>query len=277
MLPRNQIHRLQDREVFIPYLHIAEDCIFYARHRTVGTAVRPVVFVHGAGGSHLSWPPALRRLPYTMTYLLDLPGHGRSKGEGCKTIEAYAEVLRRFITLLELGEAVLIGHSMGGAIALACAVDAPHLCHRLVMINSAAKFTVPPTILEALETDKQRAIELITTHAFTPPPSSTWTDATRRLLGEVPLRTLRNDYLACQAFDAVERLHTVTVPTLIIGSIHDRLVPPDDARYLATKIPNARLAVLEHSGHMAVLTDTNIVREILDEFLLTGQNPAEGI
>ena len=76
-------------------------------------ACRTLLLIHGAGGSHLSWPAVLRRLPQTAVYTLDLAGHGRSDPPSYTSIEAYAQDVADFIEALGMKQAVILGHSMG--------------------------------------------------------------------------------------------------------------------------------------------------------------------
>ena len=76
-----------------------------------------LLLVHGAGGSHLDWPAEIQRLPGRQVYNLDLPGHGRSPGDGRDSLAAYAADIITFVETLGLPQVVVVGHSMGGALA----------------------------------------------------------------------------------------------------------------------------------------------------------------
>ena len=72
----------------MPYLPTLDQKIFYTKQ---GDGSPPaLLLVHGAGGSHLDWPPEIRQLDDTFVYAIDLPGHGRSKGSGKNHIVDYA-------------------------------------------------------------------------------------------------------------------------------------------------------------------------------------------
>ena len=86
----------------------------------------PLLLIHGAGACHLCWPAELRRLSGYTVYTLDLPGHGKSAGIGQHTIAAYAAKVIEFLSAMGIYHATLIGHSMGGAIALQAAYEYPN-------------------------------------------------------------------------------------------------------------------------------------------------------
>ena len=72
----------------MPYLDLNGERVYYALHRNQMDGV-PVLLIHGAGENHLVWPIGLRRLPGTIVYAIDLPGHGKSTGMGRSTIADY--------------------------------------------------------------------------------------------------------------------------------------------------------------------------------------------
>ncbi len=93
--------------------------IFYQFHEGIQEGKRPpLVLIHGSGGSHLYWHPHIRRLAGYCVYALDLPGHGKSGGSGEQRIQTYAEIVRECLLEIGLHNAVIAGHSMGGAVAL---------------------------------------------------------------------------------------------------------------------------------------------------------------
>jgi len=252
----------------VPYLCIADKPLFYAVHPSEESEPLPVVLIHGAGGSHLSWPFALRRLSVKVTtYLPDLPSHGRSVGQGSYAVDEFADIVLELCHHLTLKGAVLVGHSMGGAVALAAALRKPQVCRSLVLLNSAAKFSIPRAIFDALEQSHERAVALICEYAFAPEYPAPLVEITRRMLLELPLDTLRNDFLTCHAFDVTGKLATIHVPTLIIGSSEDMLTPLALQCLMAERIPHSKLVVLQRAGHMAPLTRTEEIRTEILNFL----------
>ena len=68
--------------------------LYYYAYQSQDKDKLPVVFLHGAGGSHLYWPATIRRLKDFRTYAPDLPGHGRSGGRGYQSISTYVHSIR---------------------------------------------------------------------------------------------------------------------------------------------------------------------------------------
>jgi pimeloyl-ACP methyl ester carboxylesterase len=226
-----------------------------------------LVLVHGAGGSRLHWPGELRRLPRARVYALDLPGHGRSGGRGCDTIEGYAETVIAFLDAMRIEQAVIVGHSMGGAIAQTLALDFADRVAGLVLIATGARLRVAPAILEGIRSNFERAAELITRFAWSSEASPTVVERGRKALLETDPDVVWGDFAACDRFDALERLGEIRAPTLIIAGSADQLTPVKYARFLAERILEARCSIIERAGHMVMLERPKEVAQATQEFL----------
>ncbi|MGC8838661.1 MAG: alpha/beta fold hydrolase [Anaerolineae bacterium] len=252
----------------MPWLRIPDtgERLFYALHRAEGARAE-VVLIHGAGGSHVHWPAALRRLPGATVYALDLPGHGRSEGEGRQSLGAYRDAVRAFLEAAALERAVLVGHSMGGAIALEVALRYPRRLAGLVLVGSGARLRVAPALLQALREDYPRAVENLVQWLFAEGAPEQTRRAARRQLLEANPRVVYGDFLACDAFDVMAELPQVETPTLVVCGTEDRMTPLKYSEYLAAHIPGARLEVIPGGGHMVMLEQPEPVARAVSAFL----------
>ena len=152
----------------MPMIQLPDAHLFYAQYQPKD-ARQSLLLIHGAGGSHLSWPAELRRLPHTApstgsgqaVYALALAGPGRSHPPGRSTIEAFTQDVLDFIDALKLENVVVLGHSMGGAIAQMVGLAHPANVTGLVLVGTGAKLRVSPTILSAVQEDYEAAVELL--------------------------------------------------------------------------------------------------------------------
>ena len=226
-----------------------------------------LVLVHGAGGSHLHWPPELRRMPAATVYALDLPGHGRSEGPSYDTVRDYAASVVAFIRAVGIGKTVIVGHSMGGAIAQLLALDFPEYINGVVLVGSGARLCVATSILEGIRDNFEEAVGLITRLAWSSGTDPALIELGQRALLETGPDVLRGDFVACDRFDVMHRLGEIEVPTLIMGGKADQLTPVKYAHFLAEHIPNSRCAIIEGGGHMVMLEYPRDVAKEINGFL----------
>ena len=251
----------------MPRMNTAAGELFY----TINEGPRDgpnLLLLHGAGGSRLHWPPQLRRMAEATVYTLDLPGHGRSSGNGCSTIECYARAVVAFIEAADADRAVVVGHSMGGAIAQTLALEHSDLVSALGLIATGARLRVAPAILESIRDDFSHAVALITRHAWGPEASESLLELGREALKDTGPDVLLGDFLACDRFDVMERLGEIEIPVLAVCGTADELTPVKYARFLAQHIPDARLLTVEGAGHMVMLERPREVGEAVREFVM---------
>jgi pimeloyl-ACP methyl ester carboxylesterase len=250
----------------MPYLDLNGERIYYALQCNRIDGV-PVLLIHGAGENHMVWPIGLRRLPGTIGYAIDLPGHGRSAGAGRSTIADYAAWVISFLDALHISAAVLVGHSMGGAIAEQLALTQPDRTTALVLIATSPKLRVAPQLLELAQSDFAAAVELIGEWEWGPTaPAEIKQLGKRQLLTNSPAVML-DDYRACDAFDVRGQLKDITAPTLIVAGEADRLTPLKYAVFMAEQIPQARLCAVPEAGHMVMLEAADTVTQAVTDFL----------
>ena len=250
----------------MPYLNLRGEQIYYALHRNQVDGV-PVILIHGAGENHLVWPIGLRWLPGTIVYAIDLPGHGKSQGMGRNTVAGYADWLVAFLDELQLPTAVLVGHSMGGAIAQWLALTQPERTAALVLIATGAKLRVAPQLLKQAQNDFPAAVDTIGQWEWGPvAPEEFKRLGKQQLLANNP-EVMLGDYRACDAFDVREQLKAIRAPTLIVAGEADQMTPLKQAMFLTEQIHQARLKTIPEAGHMVMLEAAEMVTQTIADFL----------
>lgn len=236
----------------MPTVEVAGRAVFYLGGPGGSPDPLPIVCLHGAGGSAAMWTQlriALGR--ERAVYALDLPGHGRSASVGGPvSIEAYAHAVRQFLDAAGFARPALVGHSMGGAVALRLAIDAPDRVAGLVLVGTAARLRVAPEIFDAVSRDFEAAVERICRLCYGP---STPPDLLARGVAEMRKTApavLEADFRACDRFDARDRLGEIQVPTVVLVGDEDLMTPPRYATLLAGGIAGAELRVFRGVGHM---------------------------
>lgn len=237
--------------------------LYYAVSGAEHGDIPPLVLIHGAGSSHLCWPPEIRRLDKCRTLAIDLPGHGRSVGTGLQSIEAYTARLDSFLEALNIYNVVLVGHSMGAAIAFQAALNNPRRVRGLGMASGGAHFKLPADILLGLQnsTTYLQTLNEVQELLFIPGNSPSLVENSLNLLQQTRPRVLYGDFLACSHFDVRHRLSEITMPSWVITGNQDRLTSPASAHYLAKSLPNAELQIVPGAGHAVMLDATQVFKQ----------------
>ncbi|RCK71941.1 MAG: hydrolase, alpha/beta hydrolase fold family [Anaerolineae bacterium] len=230
--------------------------------------VPPLVLIHGAGGMALSWPPQIRRLSQMTVLAPDLPNHGKSAALVYQKLDEVAKALLSWLDALQIEEFNLCGHSMGGAICLLLALQAPQRVHKLILIGSAARFAVNPVLMElsAQPETLPRAVELLIKWSFGPRTPRRIKELTARRLLENHPHTLHQDLAACNEFNLSGELGYIQQPALILTGELDRMTPVADAQELANKLPNAQFEIISGSGHMVILEQPDRIAKRVWDF-----------
>jgi pimeloyl-ACP methyl ester carboxylesterase len=211
----------------------------------------PLVFVHGSGDSAKSWALVIAALPDIPCVALDLPGHGALVEQSwldAPSVGDYAAFVRAEIERRGLIGARVVGHSLGGAIALQLALDAPDLVGGVALVGTGARLRVLPDLLTAARENEAAALQRLAGFGF----ASGHEDARERhLQGLEPVArgALYRDLAACDAFDCRDQLGRITCPALIVVGIEDPLTPPKYAAYLRDHLQQATLVEIAGSGH----------------------------
>lgn len=231
---------------------------YHLHYSTAGTGQGlPLVLIHGYGTSGHIWQYVLPYLAqHHRVYSVDLPGHGRSSHQGDWELRAMAPLLIRWLEELHLKEVVVVGHSMGGAIAIHLAATAPERVKRLVLVDAAGlplQKGLPAMALRAIRSTFQKGNGRY--------PAALVRDALRprlRLLWQGAHEILRSDFLA--------ELATIQTPTLIIWGEHDALLPLTLGHALQEALPHARFITLP-CGHRPMLAYPTQFSELVLQFI----------
>lgn len=250
----------------MPFAQISDQELFYAARGVNGV---PLVFIHGAGDSHLVWNGQLAALSeIARTIAVDLPGHGRSTGSARTSIGAYALGVREFLDALEISRAVIVGTSMGGATAQTFALKFPEHVLGLGLVGTGAKLRVAPMFLDSFISDYEATAHLLVENLFASDAAAELKNASFRQLIATGSAVTAGDYAACDAFDLRERLPEIHSPTFIACGTADRMTPPKYSEYLAKHIPHARLKLIDGAGHMVMLEKPAELNAALREWLV---------
>ncbi|MEP1385473.1 MAG: alpha/beta hydrolase [Paraglaciecola sp.] len=225
-----------------------------------------LIFIHGSGGCKEVWKYQAEFFDNAIT--LNLPGH--PDGNVRASIKEYSDWLHEFIQEQGVKDRVLVGHSMGGAIALRYALDYPNHVKGLVTIGSGAKLRVQPetfTLLEKALHKPALASEYINAaYTFIAPELRHVIQARDK---ENTPAALLNDFKACDGFDVLDNLSEISIPLLGIVGDKDLLTPPKYTRFLISNVKNGQELVITKGTHYVFAEQPKVVNQGISEFMQT--------
>jgi len=224
-----------------------------------------MIFIHGSGGCKESW--YYQTQYFTGSEAIDLPGH--PDGEACTSIDDYVEWLRSYIHEKGYSDVVIVGHSLGGGIALLYALKYPEDLKGIISVGSGLRLRVHPKYLDDLR-------KSIADPASDAGPGNTETE--RLIAPELakviakrgeengPAVTL-NDLLACDGFDIMDRAGEITVPMLALCGTEDVMTPPKYTNFMADKVPGTKAVIIQGGTHMVFAEKPEEVNHAMEAFL----------
>lgn len=226
-------------------------------------------FVHGAGGDASLWAPQERFFRHhTVVCRVELPGHGDSGGRGEREIKAYTGWVREAAdVVLEDTPFVLVGHSMGGAIALDMAISGNRGLAGIVLVATGSKLGVTSIILRLLKEDFEGFLKTIDSAALGPKASPDVRSIVEAAIKKSGPGVTHGDFTACNGFDVRESLGVIRVPALVICGEEDRMTPVDYSEFLARNIKGATLELVPGAGHIVMLEAPETVNSAIEAFL----------
>lgn len=210
-----------------------------------------LVFIHGSGDSAAVWGPLIALLPEVGSVALDLPGHGAlvdAPGAPTMSVADYAAFVHGEIERRGLSQVTLMGHSLGGAIALQLALASPALVSRLGLIGSGARLRVAPAFLDAAREADPQGASVITRMSFAEEHTAE-ADAYHASRAPTAPGILYRDLAACNQFDVMGELGRITQPTLVAVGEGDRMTPPKFAEFLAAQVRGSTIVIIPDAGH----------------------------
>ncbi|MGE5765382.1 MAG: alpha/beta fold hydrolase [Mycobacterium leprae] len=252
-----------------------------------------VVLLHGLLGNRQSWTHLMSVLVRDFTVLApDLFGHGESaKSLTDYSLGAHAGTLRDLMETLEVGSATVVGHSLGGGVAMQFAYLFPERCERLVLVSSAGLGrelslllrapTLPgsgwvlPLVSSRWARERSEALgrQLRKVGLLTSPDIveswrgfSTLGDTESRRAFLATIRTIVGP--AGQTVDAHEKIYLFgDLPVLLVWGARDRLIPVRHAVATHDAISDSRLEVFDNAGHFPHLCDPERFATVLRRFV----------
>jgi len=245
--------------------------------RSAGEGGTPLVVVHGGFGGVFMWDPVLERLAERRRVIaVELQGHGRTADvDRPFRYETFGDDLAVLVEHLELGQADLMGYSLGAGSSLRAAIQHPHLVRRLIVVSTACK-------REGWFPEVLAGMAQVGSSGFAMMRQTPLYDAYAAVAPDVdafPALMDRTGELLTQPYDWTEEVRSLPVPVQLVFADADSIPPSHAAEFYAllggglrdanwdgSLRPASRLAVLPGCTHYDVLSAPELV-PVVDRFL----------
>ncbi len=246
------------------------------QYRFDGPEDAPVVVLGPALGA--TWHMWDRQLPDLTSgwrvLRYELPGHGGAPAEPASSVDNLA---RRLLAVLDdegIDSFGYVGCELGAAVGARLALLRPDRVAVLALVSAAARFSSADTWRQRGVVVRANGLDRTATNT----PERWFTGAflaTQPAITDWAVQMVRTTDAACYvaacealaAFDIRDQLGSISVPTLVVAGADDSETPPSDARLLVAGIPDARLAVVPATGHLAPVEEPAAVGDLIARHL----------
>ncbi len=218
------------------------------------------MFIHGAASNHHTWARQ-RRLGWDV-WMGDLPTLNHSSPR--YLIDRLADWC-----LSQLTEpTVIVGHSMGGAVAQIMALKNPTNVLALVLVGTGPHLPVNSQLLDLLANDPTAALEKIARWSISKKSDPKLLEISIDMAKAVSKDRALQEFTACQFFDARPQLHQIFCPVYLVRATDDKMTPTALSDEFLTVWPNMPVFDIVDAGHLMMLEQPEKFNEILDSIRL---------
>lgn len=223
-----------------------------------------VVLIHGSGTNYRLLDPLAKTLKdYYNCYVIDLPGHNKSDNLNCNDIEHYIEAVGNFIKNKFNDNVAVIGHSLGGTVAMGVsALNLPQIS-KAIVLNSSAKYDkLDKEFMSNIKNGKldinyllKACVDKLSLKKILP------------FLRIEPKETIINDFIINEELDITDKLDDIKIPTLVMTGSNEILAPVSYSKVLNEKIEDSILYVVPGEKHLMPYFEKEYVSGLITAFI----------
>ncbi|MFX1496010.1 MAG: alpha/beta fold hydrolase [Promethearchaeota archaeon] len=258
----------------MPFVSITNLKIFYSENTIQGI---PILFIHGWLGSSNEW---IYQICYFNSkrhiIILDLPGFGKSSKPNTKySIEFFSNQILEFLKIIGYNEVILVGHSLGGMIALNIAIKNKDLVKKLILISTSASFTssykdkiilfLVNLIFKILYKKFLKSIvhQIVSNTNDNTEFKKLYLNALK-LPKSIVLSTFKN---MTRKYHLYNKNLIVHQSTLIIYGNKDKIIDKSMLNNLKDLIPNSEMIVIDNGTHRVMVDNHKEINELIEKFI----------
>ena len=233
----------------------------------------PLVFIHGTGASHSAWDEQLKAFCRNYRVIaIDFSGHGLSEtrdDEKPSIQHGFVQELAALIEKLNLNNFVLIGHSMGGGVAMGYVLSENFRKPRaMTLVDTHADLGISKEMMMGLAIEVAEIL-LSKTRMQTLRTKTRPHNGEDSILQSLPknVKTIRRDLEACGQFDITGKIGNIDIPTFILVGEDDDIFPPHVTKSFEEAFSRADIAVVRGADHSPMTQTPDEFNDLLSKFL----------
>ena len=161
--------------------------------------------------------------------------------------------MKKLLEVLQPKNPVLIGHSLGAAIALNFASQYPQHVKGIVPVGGGIKMPVNDSLLDGIKTNTAEVIDMVCKFSLAKENRPKLLEPLKKNFAKVDVAVLYGDFVACNKLDLTAEISKINTPVLALCGLDDKMTPPDFSRQIVAGISGAKLCLIEGAGHMVML------------------------
>ncbi len=229
----------------------------------------PLILIHGlAGDSRLFHNQLKFFASYCRVIAPDLPGHGKSEAFDNNTVSLYSEAVNGIIEYEGLENIILLGHSMGGAMAIQYYLANRARVKALILVSTSHKFNIDAADPAKAEENFESFYKSLITGSFSK-KAGIFLMASQNSISETLKNALVTDLKICAGIDFGDNLSEIKIPALIIANRDDAVLDSGLTEEMSKKIEGSRLVIFNNSGHVPFFEESTSFNLEVKKFMET--------
>jgi len=226
-----------------------------------------IILVHGSGENSDIWKNQFENLNLKYNLIaIDLPSHGKSDSILDLSLESYVKVIEGLIKTLEIKKVILCGHSLGGAITQEFFFKNSKQVLALILCGTGARLRVSPIVLNTLKNNYQEFLDSISIGFYRKTSKDIINDFLNQM-SKTEAAVVYHDFKICDNFDIMDKVTSISVPSLIICGNKDLLTPIKYSQYFKDNIKDSKLVIIKDAGHMVMIEKPNEFNLAIQDFI----------
>jgi pimeloyl-ACP methyl ester carboxylesterase len=245
------------------FTHNSHD-LFY---RSAGDGATTLIMLHGLAGDSRLFHNQIKYFSQIFRVIApDLPGHGSSVNCPISSMNDYVDAVDAIIRRENIRDPIILGHSMGGAVAMNYYFKNRNRVKALMLVSTSARFKVKPENIKDAETNFESFYESLVKGTFAIKPD-VFLAAAKNGIHPAQKDGILRGLKICSAINFTEKLKEITVPVLLLGNRYDPVLPIELTVETGERIKGSKTVIFDMKGHVPFFEESHNFNREIESFI----------